>query len=367
MRKHLLINDLHIGVQRVTGTTPQTAFSIRTYALQRTRDLMFAHLDKDVVINGDLFDAFMIALADMMEFYFIAREWLIASIVGKLKAGRGNHDWAKDSSKLSSFDFVMRLLEREFGSERVLVVTEPRMIGPKLYMIPHMPNQDLFNLALEKVPALGGGNLLLHANYDNYFTNESDHSLTVTRKQAEALIAKGWTLVFGHEHQARTELKEGVIVTGNQFPTSVADCLNNPGDRKFAHIIDGADLIQVETWAARGPEHDDYDFAEVDWTVLPEVQEGIRFIRIVGNATAEEAPLMVSAIAKFRQASAALVITNAVKVEGVRDMEDLPSSMEQIKAFDVLAYLYDHLLPEQAAVVKKLLADAEPQQQREAA
>lgn len=377
MREKLLINDLHAGVNRAGGTTLATQLALRAYLLLSLKDLVSKHLDKDLAINGDLADAFNIALFDLLELHGILREWLLASVPTgdaqhttppKVFLGRGNHDVAKDSSKLSSFDFLARLLKAEFG-DRVVVVTEPRWIERNIYMIPHMPNQDLFDLALQKAEAEIDGNevrgpalLLLHANYDNHFVTESDHSLNVSVEQAKKLIAKGWTLVFGHEHQARTALDERVIVTGNQWPSSVADCLGNPGDKKYAHIIhDDLDLSRVLTWSARGAEFDDYDFAEIDWRTLGEVSEGIRFIRVVGEAQADDAPLVIQAIAKFRQAYGdAFVITNAVKVEGMAEMADLPATAETIKAFDVLGYLIEQLDEKQAEVVKKLLAAEEP-------
>jgi hypothetical protein len=376
MREKLLINDLHAGVNRTGGTTIATAFSLRTYLLASFKDLIFKHLDKDLAINGDLMDAFVIALFDLLELHGILRDWLIETSTNgaisvttepKIFLGRGNHDVAKDSSKLSSFDFLARLLKAEFG-DRVVIVTEPRWLERNIYMIPHMPNQDLFDLALQKAEAeldgtvRGPALMLLHANYDNNFVTDSDHSLNVSAEQAQKLIARGWTLVFGHEHQARTALDERVIVTGNQWPSSIADCLGNPGDKKYAHIIhDDLDLSRIVTWSARGPEFDDVDFAEIDWRTLPEVSEGIRFIRVVGEAPADDAPLVIQAIAKFRQSYGdAFVITNAVKVAGLAEMAELPATAETIKAFDVLGYLFEQLDEKQREVVKGLLAKEEP-------
>jgi len=110
-------------------------------------------------------------------------------------------------------------------------------------------------------------------------------------------------------------------------------------------------LTPVQTWdAAEG-------FAEIPWDELASTicADGVKFIRVVGEATAEQAPDVIKAIAGYRKVSEALVITNAVKIEGVSDMEELNVSMEDVKNFDVLAYLLENLDEDQAAVVKELL------------
>jgi predicted phosphohydrolase len=330
--------------------------------LQRNlRELLLQHTDKDVIINGDLFDTFNVPMQDVLEFYWTASKWLQASGSGVLVLGRGNHDWSKDSSKLSSFDFISRLLLGQFGT-RVLPVIEPQMIFPGIYMIPHMPNQEQFDLELGRVPA-DANMVLVHANYDNHFAVESDHSLNVSAEQAAKIVMAGNnpTLVFGHEHQARTEQTGAVVVTGNQWSSSVADCLHNPGGVKRAHIISywpqDEDLVltPVTTWCAAD------SFAEVPWDDISSwlFSESIEFIRVVGAATAEQAPEVIKAIANLRKTSTALVVTNAVKIEGVSDMDELQVSMEDIKSFDVLAYLMENLDAEQGAVVKGLLAGGE--------
>lgn len=378
MREKLLINDIHIGVQRVAGTTPASSFALCQYLIDSLSALLGKHEDKDVVINGDLFDTFSVPLIWLLGLYHVLRGWLkltalnLAGYGPKLVIGRGNHDWSKDSSKLSSFDVLCQILKAEFP-DRVVVVTEPQWLERDIYMIPHMPNQDLFNLALDKAlteidgnPVRGPAVLLLHANYDNNFAIDADHSLNVLQEQAKALIAKGWTLVFGHEHQARSALGGDVIITGNQWPSSVADCLNNPGGKKFAHVIkpwlrDDLVFEPVPTWDAAG------DFAELDWRDLAGVTADRRFVRVIGDATAEEAPAMLQALAKFRQQSDAFVITNAVKIAGVGDMEEITTSVEEMKAFDVIGYLLEQLDERQQAVVRALLKSEQREQQLEAA
>lgn len=375
MRQKLLLNDIHLGVQRASGTTPASAQQLQEYLLERFERILFEHPDKDVIINGDLFDSFSVSMLSILGFYGVARNWLLATAekwpdrsfepkyLTKLKIGMGNHDWAKDDSKLSAFMFVCRLLAMEFP-DRFQAITEPACIYDGIHMIPHVPNQELFDLAIERYQGRGGtpGLLLLHANYHNGYAVESDHSLNVSEEQAKKLIAAGWTLVFGHEHQARTALNEGVIITGNQWPSSVADCLNNPEGKKHAHIIDeNLDLEPILTWDAAA------DFKEIDWRQLDTSDNTTSFIRVVGKASAEEASHVIEAISRYRKDCTAYVVTNAVEIAGVQSMEDLPASVENVKAFDVFGFLLEHLESDrQRDVVRKLLAEA-PQQLKEAA
>jgi len=353
MRAKLLLNDIHLGVMRAGGTTPKSAAAIRQYLLTSLRELMMQHIDKDIIINGDLFDTFQVSLSDLLAFYEIACEWLAASD-GRLFFGRGNHDWAKDSSKLSSFDFVGQILESAYPG-RVVVVTKPQMLDEGVFMIPHMPNQAMFDLELKKASEeLKDTLVLLHANYDNNFAVESDHSLNVSPEQAEALISGGNRLVFGHEHQARTTKGGRVFVTGNQWPSSVADCVHNPDGLKHAHMLQkeadgGIGICAVETWSAAK------SFAEVPWDDLLD-GEPHDFVRVVGSVTAEQSADVIATISKFRQKSDAFVVTNAVKVEGVSDMEELAASVEDVKSFDALGYLLENLDPDQAEFVRDLLA-----------
>lgn len=355
MRAKLLLNDVHLGVIRTAGTTPATAVVIREYLLQNLREIMFEHVHYDIIVNGDLFDTFNVPMIDALEFYYLACEWLkVPGNLGRLVLGRGNHDWSKDSAKLSSFDFVSRILVAQFN--RVQVVTEPTFIDEGIYMIPHLANQDIFNLALDNVPT-EAKMVLLHANWANEFRGQRDHSLSVPEETARKLVDAGKVLVFGHEHQAKRYMEDRVIITGNQWPSSVADCLDNPENLKHAHVIDSdLSITKINTWSGW------VEYADVAWDALGEtaIVPGVKFVRISGQATSEQAGEVVKAIAAYRKTSDAFVVTNAVKVDGVTDMEALPQSMEEIKGFDVLGYLYENLEEPQVAAVKALLAEAAP-------
>lgn len=159
----------------------------------------------------------------------------------------------------------------------------------------------------------------------------------------------GWTLVLGHEHQGYSLRGGRVVVVGNQFPSSVADCIGE--SRKFAlRLMEDGKYESIETWDADG------NYVEVDWR--EDEVPAAKFIRFTGDATASQAADVISKIAKFRQGCGddILVVTNAVRVEG-HDMggEEAATNVEDIKAFDVIGAILNELTPEEAAVVKGLL------------
>lgn len=262
----------------------------------------------------------------------------------------GNHDWNPRGDKLSSFHFLAALLLHGH-EERVCYVDHTNglhWIDDGVHALPHMPNQDLFDLELERAERTKGKYLLLHANYDNNFAVESDHSLNVSPDQAQRLIDAGWHLIFAHEHQYRAPAK-GITIVGNQIPTSIADCLGNDDKRYIEITPDG--INQVTCWQR------DPVYIDTDWRHLDKGFDGIQFIRVSGNAKAEETDQVLTNIASLRKRHPAFVISNAVRIEGMAGMDELASlNLEQVQAYDVLGALLEELTPEEAEAVRGLLA-----------
>lgn len=347
----LIINDVHAGVQRKGGTTPASQEALRTYLFDSLEALLTETQERDILILGDLFDTFEVPLADWIRTYHILAETIDRGKHIILVAG--NHDNSPRGGKVSSFTALCEVLQSRSSAGRVTVY-DVGQSGPVPggWVIPHCANQDLFNIELQKVLELDFPPefLFLHANYDNNFAVNADHSLNVSMEQAAAISAGGTTLVFAHEHQARADLGGKVVVLGNQWPTSVSDCLNN--DKKFAHVLRGGQLTKLETW----DKDSEAGYAEVNWTDLDDALE-VSFIRVSGTASSAQASDAVNAVAAFRQSSNAFVITNAVKVEGIAEIEELPAQFEAAKAFDVLSFIKQHLDADEIAVVEQLLKD----------
>lgn len=342
MQPLTILNDVHIGAERSAGTTPLTAWQLRQYLLEELRQLV-ENADGELCILGDLFDSGSIPMADVLATWEILSYHLQKR--KHLTLVCGNHDLSKNLKTLSSFQFLCKLLKNQYFDLVDIVEAPFAMPRWDAYIIPHLSNQDLFDQALAKVPACT--TLMVHCNYNNNFAVESDHSLNLSVDQARALPVKH--IIFAHEHQAKTGLGGKVFIAGNQIPSSISDCLGN--DEKFLTLVSpGAAPQKLRTWTAAG------SYSEQDWRSLAD--DSCKFIRVVGEASADEAADVVTAISKFRNKSKALVITNAVKVEGAADGEQIQLSMEEVKSFNVLEALLGCLDEREQGVVKGLLKAA---------
>lgn len=331
----IVINDVHIAANRTAGTTPASAAELRQYTLGNLSSFL-DFVDEDLLVAGDLFDNFNVPNTDLLATYRIFDKWLLKG--HKLYAMRGNHDASKDSSKLSSFDLLGALLEG-----RATFINEPVLIG-NTYCLPHALNQDEFDLWISKVPACDF--CVIHANYDNHFATQSDHSLNVSEDQAKASLAK--TLVFAHEHAARSMLAGKVFVLGVQWPTSISDCLSRK-DLHAHRLCSGGEIQAFQTWS-----RDNYK--EFHWK---DIEGGFpaSFVRIVGHATPDEAAQVADTIAKYRRASLAFIVGNAVKIGEDSEMEEFSvQSLEQARAFDVMGALKGFLTEEEYKILEKLNA-----------
>jgi hypothetical protein len=363
----LLINDIHIGVNRSAGTTLESRRGLKQYLNHALRDLIFRHTDKELIINGDLFDAFDVDIQDILWTYYTFSDWIFESR-RTIYMGKGNHDISKDDSKMSAFSFLAMLLTKAYPDNIVVIEGGLQKLSEHtdfIWMIPHCVNQEQFEQELTKVLDIEvPGYLLLHANVDNHYADQADHSLNVSDEWIRKLIDKKWTLVFGHEHHHKRLYDGEVIVTGNQFPSSVYDCLSTQGQKdglKYAHIFsqtkrpDGTIdvcLDKVSTWDAIG------NFVEIPWQFLndPHTYKHAPFYRVTGTATAEQAPDVVATISKFRQNSKAYVVSNAVEIQGIKGMDDLTTlTVEKLQKVDILAALKQHLDLDEIKAVDELL------------
>lgn len=345
----LVLNDCHIAATRVAGTTPASQIALRDSLRASLKTCLNMVDESEVVLNGDLFHGFTVETGEIIATYEIFSEWLCASHGRRLHLARGNHDWSARPI-VSSFQLLSHFLTAHFPSQvRIYEQGFERVTGD-IYVIPHVANQDLFNIEIDKAIESGcKGWLLLHCNYKNRFAEAADHSLNLSDDQIARIMIAGFNLVLGHEHIGYTLRGGRVIVVGAQTPSSVSDCIGD--DTKHALVIndDGTHEL-IETWRAEG------DYVEVDWKELDTVSDQ-RFVRVTGDATASQAADVINTIAKVRAASDALIIANAVKVEGVELVADMTiESVDQIKRFDVLSAILEKLEPREAEVVRGLLS-----------
>lgn len=352
-----ILNDVHIGVRRSSGTTVTSRLELGNYLHESLRRTLNTCVYGSVVVNGDLFDGFQVEGVDLIRVYETFADWLHAREPSneRLILIAGNHDYQAKAGKVSSFDMLCHFLVSRFG-DRVMVITHEQgltQINDHVWAIPHMPNQDLFDIELEKAVALRGpGYLLLHCNVMSTFAEESDHSLNISSEQIRSLDVN---LVIGHEHQGR-DISVGnriVTVVGNQFPSSIADCLahgdaQRDGTKHYLVVEDDLSRVEVTTWKVGG------NFVEMDWQQLEDRDE--KFVRITGDATTEQAAEVINAVARYRARSSAYVVSNAVRIEGIEGMEQLAeATFDNIHSFDVFAALLEGLSEDEAKVVKELM------------
>ena len=368
MRTLLILNDLHWGTQRGAGTTPATAALLKQFLFDQSRQVFMQHLDKDLLINGDLFDKFSEDEATIEQAFRILHDWLEAS--GRmLHLVPGNHDFSAKADKLSSFHLLGSILSAAHPDQVRVYGSELTKVQTGVWVIPHCLNQDLFDMELEKALEMSGeiGRLFLHANVMNPFAEQADHSLNVSEEMARRFAETPVQLIFAHEHQRRCITFNGksisqksdfdpsadIIVLGNQFPSSISDCLPHgraqDDGRKFAHVLSDGGWEQVQTWTNEG------NFTRVDWRDLGSIGDEM-FVRVEGTAEQSEAADVVTAIAKYRSKSNAYIITNAVKVAGVNSIKGFDGiSLEDIRKFDVKEALLELFTTEERAVIEKCL------------
>lgn len=333
--------DWHIGAKRTAGATPASNDALGTYMLEGLRNALdpnFPHL-----IMGDLLDQFTIDAATLFNVYQVLRSFLATG--QELAVVRGNHDYHPRASQVSSFDLLMGILEHQFPA--TLTVAREVTRWRQFALVPHLPNNDLLKIEVEKLSDVENSVIVFHANYDNNFAADSQHALNLTPEMVGPMLKRGNVLALGHEHQYRALEQRRVLILGNGVPSSVADCLGC--DAKFAAYFDGPDY-ELEPMV-----HINEIFTRVDWRNL-DTDLDYQFIRVEGTAAAEEAAEVVDAVARFRAKSQAYVVTNAVKVEGLAEFDQLTEmSLEQITSFNVLEALLAELTEEEGKVVKELL------------
>ena len=346
----IIFSDIHLSPSRTGGTTPQSAQALRDYIREQLGNLLDQHKGEHAICNGDLLDKFEIDSGELIKAYELLARHLET---GTLTLIMGNHDASAKGAKVSSFHVLCHFLISRFGNKvRMIDHTDGFcQVEGNVFAISHQLNQDLFALEIEKACATKheGEYLLLHCNVKNTFAEHSDTSLNLTDELLGKLMIAGWILVVGHEHQGYSLRGGRVIVVGNQFPTSVADCIGETTKHALRITDDG--VKYVETWSADG------NYAEIDWRDIAEHAGDEKFIRVTGDATSAESADVIAVISRFRQKSDAYVISNAVKVDGVAALDELAADcVEDIKAFDVVQAIMEHLDEKQQQTVKELLA-----------
>lgn len=326
---YLIVNDNHLGLKRKSGATQESMNALHDLQIA----ILWAALEKStadtLIVLADLFADAFVEPAVLWQAYQTLMTW-----GGKIYLVIGNHDVSKDRSKMSSLEFLARLLPN------AVLIDKPQIVDDNFAVVPHLLNQEEFDNAVAWA-AEESTILLAHCNYDNFFAAEKDHSLNLTPEQAKQFDL----VILGHEHVKRTV--GNVHVLGSPLPCNISEAEHD----HWIHEWDGAGAPEatVQTF-------DNSACAEIDWRDLAEIPPGARFVRVVGSATATEAAQVIQEISRFRSlANDVFMITNSVRVDGVElgSFTDEDSSLE---SFDPMAVLMEVLAPEYRARLVEIKA-----------
>jgi calcineurin-like phosphoesterase family protein len=317
----LLLADLHFGLKRKSGATQTSMAAYADFQFHTVESILAESADDHLLILGDIFSEAEVDNAVFLRTFELLSQW-----EGRLTLVMGNHDQVKDRSKLSSISLLARLLPN------AELIENPTAF-PDYWIIPHLKNQELFDQALAKAE---GQVILTHANFSNPFAAESDHSLNITPEQA----AKHPLIISGHEHNARQ--LGNVHMLGSPYPCSIAEVTD-----KFCHTWDGETApVPFLTWSNE-------QYTEIDWRSLEPTDH--QFIRVIGDAPADEAATVLQEFSKFRAASPAFFISNSVKI-GNLEIGALDESSEELENFDPVAALKSVLSEKHRARLEEVMA-----------
>lgn len=311
---YLIISDLHQGLTRKTGVTAESLAQFENDKIKSLAALLAQHEDKEIIVAGDLFDSHDVTLRSILQVASTLlthpkKVWIIA----------GNHDLSKNTLKMSSLKFLSEWVI--MNSTNVEVIFEPQTIGENIFAVPHMPNQELFDEAIKHATT---DILITHCNYENGFAVEKDHSLNLTKKQAK----KFKMVISGHEHNARTV--GNVHMVGAFAPCNVGEA----SVEKFSHVFDPQRMSL--TTEGQSP----HTYQEIHWKDM-DTALAVDFLKIVGEATAAEAPTVLSAVAALRKKSSAYMIQNSVTVESIELGEVEGASFESVNTMELLGSILD--------------------------
>lgn len=325
--KDLVISDIHLQPDRQGGTTVESRAQLERGLFIKLQELIEGIKPDRVIVVGDLFAKWTVSSATFRELW-----WTVTSYGIDWVILRGNHDSKSDhDNNISSLE----LLDAVTDDRIKVVFSSPEKIGD-YYFIPHSVTQENFEACLRSIPE-DVKFVFLHANWDNSFAAESEHSLNLTREQAKEITDRGITIIMGHEHSHNTHLDSRVIVMGCTWPTSISDC---EGGDKYCLVIEEENRIAKHlTWTKE-------KFSEIhidDIGTMSEVQAP-EFIKVTGECVPAEAAEIVRKVRKLRSdvGKTTYVVKNGVSV--IRpEKESTALTADNISAFDLFDIFFGYV------------------------
>jgi predicted phosphodiesterase len=309
------LSDTHLGLQRQSHTTPDSAKRMRQ-ALYDAAMGVASPLPQEATIvihAADLFDKYSNNELTIQQGFDVAKRchYVVA----------GNHDCSNRTDAMSSLDVLSNEMDGSYGT----VFVKGGFYGQGypgfyLYFVPHQMAQDdfiaEFEAAARHAEACGDPGLKIlvtHCNYDNPMTEKSESSLNLTREAAEELLNTFDYIFLGHEHNPRTDFFGRLVVLGSLMPTSFSDIsdkcvweLDTSGINK---------LSSIPVWYKSIGHH------AAEWIDIgPDMFEGfgrLQFLDITGTATPSQMPEVAKLIQDcWDKGPNLLMVRNSVVVEG---------------------------------------------------
>ena len=307
------VSDTHLGLQRQSHTTPDSAKRMQACLHSAAMDATEPQEGAIVICAGDLFDKYSNSERVIRQGFDVAKRchYVLA----------GNHDCSNRTDTMSSLELVAESLGEEY--ETVFVTGGcygQRYPESALYFVPHQMSQDDFVGELKVAARFAETHadsdlkiLVTHCNYDNPLTEKSESSLNLTREAAEKLLMTFDFIFLGHEHNPRMDFDGRLVVLGSLMPTSFSDISDK--------VVWELDTNGIHRLSSKPVWYKSLGYKDFDWTdIEPDLFEGYDRLQFL-NITETAAPSQMPEVAKLIQqcwgnGPYLLMVRNSVVVEG---------------------------------------------------
>jgi DNA repair exonuclease SbcCD nuclease subunit len=298
----VFFTDPHLGLRRTANTTPASRRRLQDEGFNAVESI-YEHFGPKAIYLclGDWFDSYSNPESITQR---------AAPLISRCDYSlAGNHDLVNDADRSGSLELLRAVVPKltdklaytQFGHKGIDVFMLPHSHGHddiKFVSVPHVTDQTLFDksLAMAYDEAKRDSKdtwkmriLLLHCNYDNPMTGETD--LNLSEEQAKEMLDVYDYVFLGHEHQPRTLFDGRLIVLGNTLPTGFGDISN-----KFVTVIKNGKIPEFHQIWDVGSQYYQAEWQEVsEWLSTPidgidhEVIEEIQFVKLTGKAGLSDA------------------------------------------------------------------------------
>lgn len=295
MSKIVIFSDPHLGVNRLSHTTPDSRERMAQQAISQIEKVVVASNGHPIVCVGDLFDKPRVSNKLLLDAYAMtdAVDYCIA----------GNHDLSNNSAEVSSFSLLSEFAPSLISNEVGLIATEEREFGDvTMTLVPHHSSQELFDKALSQVMGHKGKRdlLFLHCTYDFALAEGSDTALNLTPSQADELLEKYNYIFIGHEHAPALHRGGRVIMAGSTMPFSMGEICDR---YVWTYDSETEEVTKELLWDASEQSTSVKYQTEGD---IPDMR-GVQFVDVIGSCRPEDGPDLTAYIASIWESGSDLL------------------------------------------------------------